>query len=131
MKTIFHTIDRKRPCSAWLHFAIGRSRAGPNRPTMFNRVKTTPNSPMKSIQIVEFFREGKKVQQHIVRHVGIAMDADEEGAFRQLAEHITARMLHKRRPGLFPPVRAGPRWHGDEIRSSLKQPSPTGGRCSA
>ena len=57
---------------------------------MFNRVKTTPNSPRKSIQIVEFFREGKKVQQHIVRHVGIAMDADEEGAFRQLAEHIRA-----------------------------------------
>ena len=70
---------------------------------MFIRVKTTPNSPRKSVQIVESFREGKKVRQRIVRHVGIAMDADEESALRQLAEHIKARMLHKRRPGLFPP----------------------------
>ncbi|MDE2790035.1 MAG: hypothetical protein OXI81_06395 [Paracoccaceae bacterium] len=70
---------------------------------MFIRVKTTPNSPRKSIRIVESFREGKKVRQRIVRHVGIAMNAEEEGALRQLAEHIKARMLHKRRPRLFPP----------------------------
>ena len=62
---------------------------------MFIRVKTTPNSPRKSVQIVESFREGKKVRQRIVRHVGIAIDADEEIALRQLAEHIKARMRHK------------------------------------
>ncbi len=47
---------------------------------MFIRVKTTPNSPRKSVQIVESFREGRKVRQRIVRHVGIAMDADEEAS---------------------------------------------------
>ncbi len=70
---------------------------------MFVRVKTSRNSPRKSVQIVESVREGKKVRQRIVRHVGVAMDAEEEGTLRQLAEHIKSRMLHKRRPGLLPP----------------------------
>jgi hypothetical protein len=40
---------------------------------MFVRIKTTPNSPKKALQIVESYREGNKVKQKIVRHVGTAL----------------------------------------------------------
>jgi hypothetical protein len=36
---------------------------------MFVRVKTTQNSPRKSVQIVESVREGTKIKQRIVRYV--------------------------------------------------------------
>ena len=41
---------------------------------MFIRVKSTPNSPRKSVQIVENVRTGNKVKQKIIHYVGIAMD---------------------------------------------------------
>ncbi len=41
---------------------------------MFIRVKTTPNSPRKSVQIVESFRVDNKVKQKIVKHIGVALD---------------------------------------------------------
>ena len=44
---------------------------------MFIRVKSTPNSPRRSIQIVESVRVGDKVKQKIIRHVGVAMDKEE------------------------------------------------------
>jgi hypothetical protein len=44
---------------------------------MFVRVKITPNSPRKSVQIVGAVRRGDKVSQKIVRHVGIVMDDQE------------------------------------------------------
>jgi hypothetical protein len=37
---------------------------------MFVRVKSTPNSPRQSVQIVESVRQGDQVKQRIVRHVG-------------------------------------------------------------
>jgi hypothetical protein len=40
---------------------------------MFVRVKTSPNSPKKAVQIVENLRDGDKVKQRIVRHVGTAL----------------------------------------------------------
>ena len=40
---------------------------------MYLRVKTTPNSPRKSIQIVESVRVKDKVKQKIVHYVGIAL----------------------------------------------------------
>ena len=70
---------------------------------MFIRVNTTPNSPRKSVQIVESFREGKKVKKRILRHVGIATNDREEAMLRRLAEQAKAEMLHKRQPGLFTP----------------------------
>ena len=39
---------------------------------MFIRVKSTPKSPRKSIQIVESKRIDGKVKQRIVKHVGVA-----------------------------------------------------------
>jgi transposase len=60
---------------------------------MFVRAKTTPNSPRKSIQIVETYRVGDVVKQKILRHVGIAMNDVEEQKLRDLAQDIMATML--------------------------------------
>jgi len=62
---------------------------------MFVRTKTTPNSPRKSIQIVENRRDEKtgKVKQKILRYVGIALDDKEEAQLKQLATEFMANML--------------------------------------
>jgi len=70
---------------------------------MFVRVKSTPNSPRKSVQIVESVRDGEKVKQRIVRHVGIAMDDQELEQLKILAEHIKSKIEDERSPLLFPP----------------------------
>ena len=70
---------------------------------MFIRVKTTPNSPRRSVQLVESVRAGGKVRQRIVRHVGIAMDDDELVRLKELGEFIKAKISDERQPGLFPP----------------------------
>ena len=62
---------------------------------MFVRAKTTPNSPRKSIQIVEAIRKGDKVSQKIIRHVGIAMDDKEEQQLRDMAVEIIAKIKHE------------------------------------
>ena len=38
---------------------------------MFVRVKSTPNSPRRSVQVVESSRVGDRVSQRIVRHIGV------------------------------------------------------------
>jgi len=70
---------------------------------MFVRVKTTPNSPRKSVQLVEGVRIEGKVRQRIVRHVGVASDEVELARLRELGEFLKAREAHVRQPGLFPP----------------------------
>ena len=70
---------------------------------MFVRVKTTPNSPRKSVQIVESMRKGSSVTQKIVRYVGIALDDEELGQLRILAEAIKEKMEQQARPSLFAP----------------------------
>lgn len=59
---------------------------------MFIRIKTTPNSPRKSVQIVASVRKGDKVTQKIVRHVGIACDDQELHQLKQLAESIRIKL---------------------------------------
>jgi len=60
---------------------------------MFIRTKTTPNSPRKSVQIVENVRDAQgKVKQKIVRYVGISHSDSEELKLRALAMEITAKM---------------------------------------
>jgi len=63
---------------------------------MYIRTKTTPNSPRKSIQIVEGIRVGDKVKQRILRHVGIALDEREEQKLKDLAQEIIAKMIVER-----------------------------------
>jgi transposase len=44
---------------------------------MFVRVTKTPNSPRKSVKVVASIREGSKVRQKMIYHVGIAYDEKE------------------------------------------------------
>lgn len=54
---------------------------------MYVRVKSTPNSPRKSVQIVEGYRaKDGKVKQKIVHYVGIALDDAEEAQLKDMAE---------------------------------------------
>lgn len=68
---------------------------------MFIRTKTTPNSPRKSVQIVESIRDGSKIKQKIVRHVGIAMDEYELQELIKLAKHIQCKLEEEHAPTLF------------------------------
>lgn len=70
---------------------------------MFVRVKTTPNSPRQSVQIVASVRRGDKVTQKIIRHVGIALDDYELGKLKLLAESIRIKLEADGQELLFSP----------------------------
>jgi len=70
---------------------------------MFVRVKSTPNSTKKYIQIVAGYREGGKVKQRIVRHVGYANDEDELQRLKDLAEYLKSKIEADSHPVLFQP----------------------------
>lgn len=70
---------------------------------MFVRVKTSPNSQKKSVQIVESVRKGKKVSQIIVRHVGTALDDFELKKLKELAEFYVVKLESESNPTLFSP----------------------------
>jgi transposase len=59
---------------------------------MFIRVKTTPNSPRKYVQIVQSVRKGDKVSQKILRHIGYALDDKELEQLKSLAESIKLKL---------------------------------------
>ena len=63
---------------------------------MYIRIKTTPLSPRKSVQIVEGIRAGDKVKQKIIRHVGVAMNDFELEKLKDLATHIIAQISRQR-----------------------------------
>ena len=63
---------------------------------MFVRVQSTPNSPRRSVQVVESSRSGDRASQRIVRHMGIALDADEETKLSAMAEEFIARAAAQR-----------------------------------
>ena len=68
---------------------------------MFVRVKSTPNSPRCSVQIVESTRQGKKVRQQLVKHVGIAQDEKNLEELKLLGEELIIQ-IEKERSGAFP-----------------------------
>ncbi len=70
---------------------------------MFIRIKTSPNSPKKAVQIVKSVRNGKSVSQKIVRHVGTALDDGELNRLKDLAEYIKANLEIETNPNLFAP----------------------------
>jgi transposase len=76
---------------------------------MFVRVKSTPNSPRRSVQVVESVRTTRGVSQRIVRHMGIALDAQEEQQLRAMAQefiaHETAARLNQGALFETPPLR--------------------------
>ena len=59
---------------------------------MFIRVKTTPNSPRKSVQIVESRRINGKVRQKIIKHIGIALDDEQLEELKSLANSIKIKL---------------------------------------
>ncbi|MFI0348697.1 MAG: IS1634 family transposase [Chthoniobacterales bacterium] len=72
---------------------------------MFVRAKTTPNSPRRSIQVVENIRDSKagKVHQKIIRYVGIAMDDAEEAKLRAIGmDFIAKQTAAQEADSLFP-----------------------------
>ena len=71
-------------------------------PCMFIRIKSTPNSPRKSVQIVASVRDGNKVRQKIMRHVGVAQNDEELAQLKELAEFIKTQMEEEHQPQLFP-----------------------------
>ena len=70
---------------------------------MFVRVKSTPNSPRQTVQIVASERIGDKVKQRIVRYVGVAMNDEELVKMKELAEFIKANLEEEAAPALFRP----------------------------
>jgi len=89
---------------------------------VFIRVKTTPNSPRRSVQVVESVRTADAVRQRIVRHMGIALDADEEAKLRVMADEFISREAAARlnRDSLFEVDAASvPRRPGRPARQTL------------
>ena len=70
---------------------------------MFIRIKSTAKPDKKKVQICESVREGEKVKQVIVRHVGIAHDEQELETLRRLAVTLMVKINEDRTgPYLFP-----------------------------
>src|SRR4051812_42715579 len=68
---------------------------------MFIRLKKTPNSPKTAVQLVEAIREGKSIRQRMVRHFGYALNEEEIGDLRKLAERYKLELEQKNLPTLF------------------------------
>lgn len=63
---------------------------------MYIRTKTTKNSPKKSVQVVESVRQGDKVKQRIVRHIGAAEDEHHLEELKKLAKAAMAEEMARR-----------------------------------
>ena len=59
---------------------------------MFVRVKSTPKSPRKSVQIVQSTRVNGKVKQTIVKHIGVAANDEELEELKSLANSIKIKL---------------------------------------
>jgi hypothetical protein len=55
---------------------------------MFIRVTSTPKSLRKSVKVVESVREGLKVRQVMVHHLGIAADDNEIEKLKALGRNF-------------------------------------------
>lgn len=85
---------------------------------MFIRVKSTPNSPRKSIQIVESFRVGEKVKQKIVKHIGVALDDEELQGLKELAVSIKTKLEMENTLPLYTPEEINK--HIEKSKKNLK-----------
>lgn len=70
---------------------------------MFIRIKPSSKPNKKKIQICESIRQGSKIKQVIVRHVGVAHDENELIELKRLAKVLIGQIHEERRgPFLFP-----------------------------
>lgn len=75
---------------------------------MYVRVTSTKNSPRKSVKVVESIREGYKVKQVMLLHVGVAANEDEIEKLKQLGIAFIAQEQLRReqaspQTSMFPP----------------------------
>lgn len=63
---------------------------------MFVRVKSSPNSPRKSVQIVESRRVGNRISQTVVRYIGVANNDAELEEMKRLGESICIKLEAER-----------------------------------
>jgi len=61
-------------------------------PLMFIRMKSSPNSPRKTVQIVESVRNGKSVSQRIVQYIGVASDDEALVKLKLLTKQVIERL---------------------------------------
>ena len=69
---------------------------------LFIRVKTKSGSLRKAVQFVESVRDGKKVRQRIVRHIGVAKTEVQLEKFKELGEIVEAEVQCEWQPPLIP-----------------------------
>jgi len=68
---------------------------------MFVRVKSSPNSPRKSVQIVHSERINGKVKQKIIKHIGIAYDENELEELKLYANRLKIELELKSQLPLY------------------------------
>lgn len=69
---------------------------------MFIRIKPTAKPHKNKVQICESIRQGSKVKQVIVRHVGVAQSEKELEELKRLAKTLIAQITEERKgPFLF------------------------------
>ena len=59
-------------------------------------IRSKPYGTRQRVQIIENIREGDKVRQHIVRHVGVAHDEGEVAQLKQYAETLIIKIKAER-----------------------------------
>jgi len=67
---------------------------------MYIRTKASPNSPRKSVQIVEAVRHGKAVSQRVLQHIGVASNDTELKQLKLLAEQILVKLKDEKKNAL-------------------------------
>ena len=68
---------------------------------MFVRVKTSPNTHKKYVQIVKSVREGDKVMQKVIQTIGYATDEDTLNRLKDVAEYLKIKLESEEQPYLF------------------------------
>ena len=68
---------------------------------MFVRVKTSPNTKKKAVQIVASYRDGKSVRQKVIQTVGYATDDGILNRLKDVGEHLKTKLESETKPYLF------------------------------
>lgn len=100
---------------------------------MYIRVTSTPNSPRKSVKVVASVREGLKVKQVMILHIGVAADEHEIEKLKQLGREFIAREQLRKdqesaQQSLFEPDSAEERLRQIESLAKLKRDKMAAGR---
>jgi transposase len=93
---------------------------------MYVRVTATPKSPRRSVKVVESIREGLKVKQVMIHHVGIAADEAEIEKLKHLGREFIAHEQLKREQAsgqlpLFPLETPSERYAQIEKHAQVKE----------